>query len=378
MKRTICVQTGTRAEYGLLKQIINRIQNNSNLKLQLLVIGMHLSKEFGYTIQEIEKDGFHIDIKINTLNKSDTGKGMAEYIGESIIQIAKALEQLKPDIYLVLGDRSETLAGTIAASCINIPVAHIHGGEISGSVDESFRHAITKLAHLHFTATEQSKKRIIIMGEDPSRIFVVGAPGLENISHTLKKKKIIAEKIGLDLRPPILLVIQHPVVTEIVEAEQQIIETLEAIVKLQYQTILIYPNADPGGRRMIQVIEQYSKKYPFIKTYKSLPRDDYLTLLSTVSVMIGNSSSGIIEAPSFNLPVINIGTRQKGRERANNIIDVGYNKQQIEKAIKHVLHDKKLTEKIARGINPYAQSNTTEKIVKILEELPISKEVVQK
>jgi UDP-hydrolysing UDP-N-acetyl-D-glucosamine 2-epimerase len=339
---------------------------------------MHLSDEFGYTIKEIEKDGFHIDVKINTLNKSDTGRGMAEYIGESIIQIANALEQLKPDIYLVLGDRSETLAGTIAASCMSIPVAHIHGGEISGSVDESFRHAITKLAHLHFTATKQSKNRVISMGEDPSRIYIVGAPGLDDLSQSLKKKQIIAEKIGLDLHNPILLVIQHPVVTEMEEAEKQITETLEALVKLQYQTVLIYPNADPGGRRMIQIIEKYSMNHPFIKTYKTLPRDDYLALLSVASVLIGNSSSGIIEAPSFHLPVVNIGTRQKGRERANNIIDVDYNKHQIEEAIHHIIKDNKLTKKIKEGINPYSQKNTTEKIVKILEDLPISKEVIQK
>ena len=378
MKRKIAVLTGTRAEYGLLKGILKRMVSSAKLEPHLIVVGMHLSDEFGYTVKEIEKDGFKIDAKVDTLNKGDTGAEMAEYIGKSIVEITKSLKQIKPDILLILGDRGEVLAAAIAASCMNILIAHIHGGETSGSVDESFRHAITKLSHLHFVATKKAREKIVNMDENPSRIFVVGAPGLDDIPHEIVDSKIVAKKYRLDADEPKILLVQHPVVTEVEKAEKQMRETLDAIVDLGFKTIVIYPNADAGGRKMIKVIQEYTWRHRFIKAFKSIPRGEYLALMNIVDIMVGNSSSGIIEAPYFKLPVVNIGIRQKGRERAENIIDVGHNKEEIKNAIKKALFDKKFREKIRRCKNPYYLKGSNGKIVKILEEIKISPELIQK
>ncbi|HIP90189.1 MAG TPA: UDP-N-acetylglucosamine 2-epimerase (hydrolyzing) [Candidatus Nanopusillus sp.] len=378
MTRKIAVVTGTRAEYGILKPILKKIDSNSKLDLYLIVVGMHLSEEFGYTIKEIEKDGFRIYAKLDTLNKEDTGAGMARYIGNTIIEISKVLENLKPDILLLLGDRGEMLAGAIAATCMNILIAHVHGGEVSGSIDEGFRHAISKLAHIHFVATNESKQKLISLGEDSSRIFVVGAPGLDDIYENLLSPQEIEKKYSIDLSKPLILLVQHPVVNEVDEASNQIRETLEAIVDLKYQTVVIYPNADAGGRQMIKIIEEYKKRYSFIKTYKSLPRRDYLSLMSVATVMVGNSSSGIIEAPSFGLPVVNIGTRQKGRLRAGNVIDVSYNREEIKNAILKAIQDRKFKEKVRNIKNPWGDGKASERIVNILSSVKICKDLLQK
>jgi len=378
MTRKIAVVTGTRAEYGILKPILKKIDSNSKLDLYLIVVGMHLSEEFGYTIKEIEKDGFRIYAKLDTLNKEDTGAGMARYIGNTIIEISKVLENLKPDILLLLGDRGEMLAGAIAATCMNILIAHVHGGEVSGSIDEGFRHAISKLAHIHFVATNESKQKLISLGEDSSRIFVVGAPGLDDIYENLLSPQEIEKKYSIDLSKPLILLVQHPVVNEVDEASNQIRETLEAIVDLKYQTVVIYPNADAGGRQMIKIIEEYKKRYSFIKTYKSLPRRDYLSLMSVATVMVGNSSSGIIEAPSFGLPVVNIGTRQKGRLRAGNVIDVSYNREEIKNAILKAIQDRKFKEKVRNIKNPWGDGKASERIVNILSSIKICKDLLQK
>jgi len=378
MTRKIAVLTGTRADYGILKPILKRINTHPRLDLHLIVTGMHLSDEFGHTIQEIEKDGFKIYARLDTLNKEDTGADMARYIGTTIAKLAEVFEDLKPDILLLLGDRGEMLAGAIAATCMNILIAHVHGGETSGSVDEGFRHAISKLAHLHFVATEEGKQKLISLGEDHSRIFVVGAPGLDDIFENLIPPKEISKKYDIDLSKPLVLIVQHPVVTEVEEAPHQIRETLGAIVDLKLQTIVIYPNADAGGRRMIKVIEEYGKKYPFIKAYKSLPRKDYLSLMNIATVMVGNSSSGIIEAPSFGLPVVNVGTRQKGRLRAGNIIDVGYNKEEIKNAILKAIYDEEFRKKVKDIKNPWGNGKASEKIVNILANIKIDRNILQK
>lgn len=378
MNRKIAVLTGTRAEYGILRPILKKINAHPRLDLYIIATGMHLSNEFGYTIKEIEKDGFKIYAKLDTLNKDDTGAGMAKYIGNTIVKLSEVFEVLKPDIILLLGDRGEMLAGAIAATCMNILIAHIHGGETSGSVDEGFRHAISKLAHLHFVATEEARQKLISMGEDPSRIFVVGAPGIDDIFENLISAEEIAKKYNLDLTKPIILLVQHPVVTEVDEAPNQIRETLEAIAELKFQTVVIYPNADAGGRRMIKVIKEYEERYPFIKAYKSLPRRDYLSLMNVATVMVGNSSSGIIEAPSFGLPVVNIGTRQKGRLRAGNVIDVNYDKNEIKNAILKAIYDENFRRKVKTVKNPWGDGKASERIVDILANIEIDKDLLQK
>jgi UDP-N-acetylglucosamine 2-epimerase (non-hydrolysing)/GDP/UDP-N,N'-diacetylbacillosamine 2-epimerase (hydrolysing) len=339
---------------------------------------MHLTAEFGYTVKEIEKDGFKIDSKINVLHHKDTGTAMAKCIGQCLARIADSLEKIRPDILLVLGDRSEMLAGAIAATYMGIPVAHIHGGDISGNVDEPVRHAITKIAHIHFPATKESAERIIKMGEEPWRVHVVGAPGLDlALNAKLPEPRELARKYSLDLSKPILLVVQHSVVTEAESASSQIRETLDAIVELGYQTVLVYPNADAGGRRMIEVIKEYGK-YSFIKAFKSIAREEFLGLMKLSSVMVGNSSSGIIEAPSFGLPVVNIGTRQMGRQRAENVIDVDYDREEIKEAIRKTLFDERFKEKARNCKNFYGDGKAGIRIANILVETEINRRLLEK
>ena len=376
--RKISVITGTRAEYGIFKPVLNAINEHLDLELSLIVIGMHLLKDFGYTVKEIEKDGFKIIAKIEGLYSEDSRVNMARSIGMGIIKLSDILNNAKPDILLLLGDRGEMLAGAIAATYMNIPIAHIHGGETSGNVDEIIRHAITKLSNIHLPATEESANRIIKMGEDPSKVFVVGAPALDSIvNENLMEPIKLSNNYGLNLSKPILLVLQHPVILEFDSASSQIRKTLEAIVELKHQTVLIYPNADAGGRKMIEVIKEY-EKFPFIKTIESIPHREFLSLMKITSVMIGNSSSGIIEAPSFGLPVVNIGTRQEGRQRSENIIDVDYNKDEIVVAIKKALFDEDFKRKVKDCNNPYGDGKASFRIADILSKIKIDKELLQK
>jgi len=376
--RKIAVITGTRAEYGILEPVLREIEANPKLGLALIVVGMHLSAEFGFTVKEVEQDGFKIDARINVLHADDTRAAMAKSVGRCMIKTASALEKIRPDISLILGDRSEMLVGAVSSTYMSIPIAHIHGGDISGNVDEPVRHAITKLAHIHFAATKESADRIIKMGEEPWRVHVVGAPGLDSIlNEKIPEPEEIATKYGLDLSKPVLLVVQHSVITEAEEAANQIHETLEAVVKIGYQTALIYPNADIGGRGMISAIQKY-EKYPFIKTFRSVPHKEYLGLMKIASVMVGNSSGGIIEAPSLGLPVVNIGTRQMGRQRAENVIDVNYDKEEIKKAIQKALYDKAFREKAKHCKSFYGVGKAGMRIAKVLSEIKINKRLLEK
>jgi GDP/UDP-N,N'-diacetylbacillosamine 2-epimerase (hydrolysing) len=376
--KKIAVITGTRAEYGIFKSVLREIETNPELNLSLIVIGMHLSTEFGYTLKEIEEDGFKIDAKIDVLHSEDTGVAMSKSIGRCMTRTASALEKINPEILLILGDRSEMLVGAVLATYMGIPIAHIHGGDISGNVDEPVRHAITKLAHIHFAATKESADRIIKMGEEPWRVHVVGAPGLDLIlNEKIPEPKEIARKYALDLSKPILLVVQHSVIPEADKAPDQIRETLKAIAELGYQTIIIYPNADAGGRRMIEVIKEY-EKCSFIKTFRSIAHENFLGLMKLASVMIGNSSSGIIEAPSFGLSVINIGPRQKGRQRAENVVDVDYDKEEIKTAIQKALYDEKFKEKVKNVKNFYGDRKAGMKIASVLSSIKIDKKLLEK
>ncbi len=378
--REIAVVTGTRAEYGIFKPILKAIEAKPSLRLSLVVTGMHLSHEFGYTVKEIEKDGFSISAKVKMLSNSDTLEAMAQSVSKGISGMARTWAQSRPDIVLVLGDRVEPLAAAIAGAYMNIPVAHIHGGDtcIGGNIDDSNRHAITKFAHIHFPATRKSAERIIKMGEDKWRVHMVGSPALDAISNEpLLSREVLAERFGLDLSQPLILLIQHPVTTQVDEAANQMRETLEAIIAINYPIVLIYPNADAGGRRMIEVIKEY-EGHQFIQTFKSLPRREYLSLMKVVSVIVGNSSSGIVDAPSFGLPAVNIGIRQEGRERGNNVIDVGHNKQEIVKAIEKALNDKEFLNENKKGENPYGDGKASQRIAEILSKVEITPELIQK
>lgn len=377
--RNIIAVTGTRAEYGILYPVLKAIEASPKLKLTLVVTGMHLSNEFGYTIKEIESNGFKIGARVDMLLSSDTPEAMAKSVGLGIMGMAQAWGQLNPDIILVLGDRVEALAASIAAAYMNIPIAHIHGGDSSrGGLDEYARHAITKFAHIHFPATKKSAERIIKMGEDEWRVHLVGSPALDVIlNEPLLPPDFLAQRLGISLSQPLILLVQHSVTTQVDEAAKQIRETLEAIVELGYPTIVIYPNSDAGGRRMIEVIRQF-ESYAFIKAFKSLHRKEYLSLMRVASVMVGNSSSGIIEAPSFGLPVVNIGTRQEGRERGRNVIDVGHNKEEIIKGIEKSLTEKEFLKEVKKCENPYGDGKAALKIAEVLSEVEITPQLLQK
>jgi len=379
MKRKICVVSGSRAEYGLLKPVISAIAQSRDLGLILFVTGSHLSREFGRTVHLIKKDGFRIDKEIEMTPEGDGGEFMSLAIAKGIAGITAALKGEKPDIVLILGDRIEALATAIAAAYLNITIAHIHGGDRSkAGLDESARHAITKLAHIHFAATKRSRDRIIRMGENSQNVFLVGAPGLDSIvTRPLLSREELAEKYNFDARKPFLMLVQHPVTTQTSEAAKQIRETLAAIKRFRLTTFVIYPNSDAGGRRMIKEIEK-ERNSAFLKIFKNLPRELYLSLLKHAVALVGNSSSGIIEAASFKTPVVNIGIRQEGRQRSTNVIDVMHDKNAIIGAIEKALYDKKFKGKLKHCKNPYGDGRATERIVKVLSKIKINKELLQK
>ena len=371
MLRKVLYVTGTRADYGLMHETLNSLNEDANIQLDVVATGMHLMDEFGYSVDEIKKDNFSLHI-INQTFKKDDESSMSEFIGRLIVDLTGLMSELKPDIVLLLGDRGEMLAGAIVASYLQIPIAHIHGGDVSSTVDDSTRHAITKLANIHFPATEKSASRIRQMGENPDNIFVVGAPGLDSI---IKCKDNIDEaflKDKYNITKDFVIVLQHPVSLEVEKASNQIQETLDAILSTDYQVILIYPNADAGGRAMIEKINEYD-----VDAYKNIPHDDFIGLLSLASVLIGNSSSGIIESSSFKLPVINIGTRQQGREKAENVIDVDYNCDEILSALKFI-ESEDYQKQLKSCVNPYGDGKACEMICKILKEIELNDELLNK
>ena len=368
--------TGTRAEYGLLAPVMRAIQNHPQLDLSIIATGMHLSHNHGYTINEIAKDGFEIAAVDMHLEDSigDVGISISTSLGVGMMGIAKAFDQIEPDIVLILGDRGEALIAAITALHMNIPIAHIHGGDTmtGGVIDSSIRHAITKLAHIHFPATAESATRIKRLGEEPWRIHTVGAPGLDTILNSkLLSKEELVEQYSLNANEPLLLVVQHPITTQPEAAADQMRITLEAISELKMQTILIYPNSDAGGLSMIEVIKEY-EHIQFLQTFKSLPHIDYLSLLSIADALVGNSSSGIIEASAFHLPVVNIGIRQEGRQRSENVIDVHHDKDMIVKAINITLKLK------LPCVNIYGDGTAGLRIANVLAGLEINQKLLQK
>ena len=368
-KRKICVVTGTRAEYGLLYWLMKEIEADKELQLQLIVTGMHLSPEFGLTYKEIEKE-FKIDKKIEMLLSSDTSIGISKSMGLAQISFAEAYEELKPDIVVVLGDRYEIFSATSAAMITKIPVAHLHGGETTeGAFDESIRHSITKMSHLHFTATEEYKNRVIQLGEHPSRVFNVGGMGIENIKRLkLLTKDEFEESIEFKLNKKNILVTFHPVTLENSTAKEQFQELLDAIDELEDTNIIFTKaNSDTDGRVINQMIDEYVTKNSYKSVgFTSLGQLRYLSALQFVDAMVGNSSSGLAETPSFKIGTINIGDRQKGRIKASSVIDCEPNKSLIYQAFLK-LYSEEFQKIIKDTINPYGDGCASKKIVEILK-----------
>lgn len=378
--RKITVVTGTRAEYGILYPVMKAIERSEDLRLSIVATGMHLSCEFGHTIDEIRKDGFKIDSAVDMILSGDSQLSMAKSLGIGIMGISQALESIRPDFVMVCGDRSEAFAAAVSAAYMNFPVAHLLGGDHArgSNIDDSLRFAITKFAHIHFPATEEHGERIRRLGEEPWRVHVVGSPALDTILRAkLPASNQTLEALSLEPRKPVALVVQHPTSINAADSKKEMEATMEALCELNIQSAVIYPNADAGGRAMIDVIKKYEGR-PFIRVFRSLPRDKYLALMSAASVMVGNSSSGLIEAPSFRLPAVNIGIRQEGRDRAENVIDVGHDKEKIKAAIRKALNDKKFLNRVKNCLNPYGDGKASERIVAILRNTEITSDLLRK
>lgn len=371
--RKICVVTGSRAEYGLLSGLMHAIQDDSELELQVIATNMHLSPEFGLTYRDIEADGFHIDKKVLMLLSSDTANATAKSVGLGFMGFADAYEDLKPDMIVVLGDRYEIVSAVSTALFYKIPVAHLHGGEITeGAYDDCIRHAITKMSHLHFTSTEEYRKRVIQLGENPDRVFNVGAPGIENIKKVplMSREELEATFDGFTLGDKCLLVTYHPVTLENETAAEQIRNLLSALDELpDYKVIFTLPNSDTDGRIIIRLINEYVAKHPGrAVAYPSLGLRRYLSALKYVKAAVGNSSSGIIEVPSFGIPTLNIGDRQRGRLAAESVVDCGTGKEEILSGLHKILSLDFCTENVR---NPYEGKNTTADILRVLKTYPL-------
>lgn len=374
MKRRICVVTGSRAEYGLLYWLMKEIQASPALELQVVATGMHLSPEFGLTYRGIEEDGFRIDDKVEMLLSSDTPVGIAKSIGLGTIGFADAFARLKPEIVVLLGDRFEIFAAAQAALVARIPLAHLHGGETTeGAIDEAFRHAITKMAHLHFTATEEYRQRVIQLGEEPARVYNFGAAAVDGIrNQKLLSRPELEQALGFSFGERNLLVTFHPVTLEADTAGQQFGELLAALDDFpDIRLIFTMPNADTGGRVIRSMIEDYVAAQPGRATaFDSLGQLRFFSVMGQVDAVVGNSSSGLIEAPSFHIGTINIGDRQKGRIRATSVVDCEPHREAIRAALRR-LYSREFQESLRQVVNPYGDGQVARRIVQVLAEYPL-------
>jgi GDP/UDP-N,N'-diacetylbacillosamine 2-epimerase (hydrolysing) len=374
MRRKVCVVTGARAEYGLLRWLMDNIKNSPELLLQVVVTGMHISPEFGLTYREIEADGFVIDRKVEILLSSDTPVGIAKSMGLGLIGFADTFSQLEPDIIILLGDRFEILSAATAAMAARIPIGHLHGGEATeGLIDESIRHAVTKMSHLHFVASDEYRRRVIQLGESPDRVFLVGGLGVDNIARLrLLERAELERALNFQLGRRNLLVTFHPVTLEENSAKGQIRELLAALDELK-DTNLIFtmPNADTDGRVMLQMIEEFVTRRPTTcKAYTSLGQLRYLSCMRHVDGVVGNSSSGLSEAPSFKIGTINIGDRQRGRLKAASVIDCDADRAAIRGALER-LFSPAFQASLPATVNPYGDGGASEAIVQMLEQISL-------
>lgn len=370
MKR-IGIMTGTRAEYGLLKSLMQEINKDNDLELYLIVSGMHLSPEFGMTYKEIEEDGFEINAKVEMLLSSDSPAGISKSIGLGVIGFADEFQRADLDMLILLGDRYEALSAAISAMVMRIPIAHLHGGELTeGAIDEGIRHSITKMSYLHFTSTEQYRNRVIQLGENPERVFYVGALGVENIKKiNLMTKEELERSIHFEIDENTVIVTYHPVTLENNTVEEQFLNLLEVLDRNpKIRMIFTKANADTNGRIVNELIDKYAaQNSERACAFVSLGQKRYLSALKYCRIVIGNSSSGIIEAPSFGKPIINIGDRQKGRICADSVINCGYTQQEIQQAMETALTEE-FENKARNCRNPYEKENTAANIISVIKD----------
>jgi GDP/UDP-N,N'-diacetylbacillosamine 2-epimerase (hydrolysing) len=369
MKRKICVITGTRAEYGLLRWVMQGIKDDPELTLQVIATGMHLSPEFGLTYREIQNDGFQIDRKVEMLTSSDTSVGIAKSMGLGLIGFADALNELQPDLIVVLGDRFEIFAAVSAALVARIPVAHLHGGETTeGAFDEALRHSITKMSHLHFVAAEEYRQRVIQLGEQPEHVFLVGGLGIDNIKFLkLLDRADLEASLNFKLGQKSLLITFHPVTLEVSTAAEQMAELLAALAALNdTQLIFTMPNADTDGRALVKMVEYFVATHLNARAFTSLGQLRYLSCIAHVDGVVGNSSSGLTEVPSFKKGTINIGERQRGRLQAASVINCEPTFSSIETALQK-LYSIDFQETLCKVTNPYGEGGAAAKVVNALK-----------
>ncbi|NQU80351.1 MAG: UDP-N-acetylglucosamine 2-epimerase (hydrolyzing) [Bacteroidetes bacterium] len=370
--KKICVFTGSRAEYGLLKPLMKLIKSDKDFQLQIIASGMHLSPEFGLTFKQIEQDGFVIDEKVEMLLSSDTPTGIAKSMGVGMIGYTEALKHLNPDLLVLLGDRFETFSIAATATVFRIPVAHLHGGEATfGAFDEAFRHSITKMSHLHFVSTEEYRNRVIQLGENPNSVFNVGAIGIDDIYYQrLLTKSELEERLAFSFNKRNYLVVYHPVTLE-KDTSRTAFQNISDVLDKEEDAniIFIYANADTDGRAINQMIDKYvSKHVKKAVAFPSLERKLFLSLLKKVDAIIGNSSSGIIEAPSLKTATINIGDRQKGRVQGNNVINCDTTEKSIEEGLKKS-KDLDFQKELSECNNPYGDGKSARKILNTIKNI---------
>ena len=380
MKRRVCVVTGSRAEYGLLRWLMEGIQRSSVLSLQTIVTGMHLAPEFGHTYREIEADGFHIDRKVEMLLTGDTTISTTKSMGVALIGFADALTELQPDLVVVLGDRFETFCAATAAFMARVPIAHLHGGETSeGALDEGLRHAITKMAQYHFVAAEPYRRRVIQMGEQPNRVFMVGGFGVDALQRVeLLERGELEHSLGFSFGATNLLLTFHPTTLEPDAATKQMGELLLALSKMPEAHVLVtMPNADPESRALMPMLDDFVRDHPNAKAFAALGQRRYLSCLQYVDAVVGNSSSGLAEAPSFGIPTVNIGDRQRGRLRASSVVDCEADAASIRAALQKALSPA-FRDIARRTINPYGTGGAIEATLSVIEAIagaPVLKKV---
>jgi len=372
--RTICVVTGTRADYGLLQWVMEGILLDPTLKLQVVATGTHLSVDFGLTYREIEADGFNLDFKLDILTDDDTSVGVTKAIGRGVISFADAFAELRPDIVVLLGDRFEILAAATAALIAGLPIAHLHGGEITeGAFDDAIRHAVTKMSHLHFVAAEPYRKRVIQLGEAPERVFLTGGLGVDTIRrmHFLDREAL-EKALDFKFGNRNLLVTFHPVTLEKNTAPLQMAELLEALDDIkETHFIITMPNADTGSRELIRMIKDFTASRPHARAYTSLGQLRYLSCIAQVDGVVGNSSSGLAEVPSFRKGTINIGDRQCGRLKADSVIDCAPDCASIKAAVRK-LYSSDFQASLVDVLNPYGEGGASQKVIDVLKHYDLS------
>ncbi len=373
--------TGIRSEYDIMSTVFRRICEHPQLKLDLVVTGAHLSPKYGDTVSQVRDDGFNIIDEIENLINGDGESARVKGLGYLLVGLVQTVKRVKPDCLIVLGDREEAMATALVGAYMNIPVAHVGGGDrVVGNVDDQVRHAVTKLAHLHFATNIESYDRILKLGEQPFRVFNVGNPGLDRlITEPLLSVQQLSEKIEFDISEGerFILLIQHPLSTEVQCARAQMESTLEAVRLIGVKTVIIYPNSDPGSQQMIKAIEE-CRNHPLICIAKNMPRLEFVNVLRYAGCMLGNSSAGILEAPLLKLPVINVGNRQKGRMHADNVQFVEQDTDCICRALRIALFDEEYRNRVASCINPYGDGHASEKIVDVLANIDLGKNLIIK